>query len=181
MGPIARPFALVTALALGGSLAAAADDPVTFGKARLDAALPGASARVEVAVTGAGERESFKLSTKGKSAHVEAADAAGAMYGLLELAERARRDGEAALRPADFAAAPFLRDRGLNLFLTLPWDYEKNDTDYDPAALTDPQRWWFANDEFWTTLLDEMAEFRDDELLECLHQRKGERAAARQE
>ena len=141
-------------------LARGADDPVAFGKARLDAALSGASARVEVDVNGAGERESFKLATKGKGAQVVAADAAGAMYGLLELAERARRDGESALRPADFSSSPFLRERGLNLFLTLPWNYEKNDTDYDPAALTDPKRWWFANDEFWTTLLDQMAESR---------------------
>src|SRR5258706_16329296 len=114
-----------------------ADDPVAFGKARLEAALPGAGARIEVSVTGQGEREGFKLSTKGKGAQVVAADATGAMYGLLELAERARRDGEAALRPADYSALPFLRDRGLNLFLTLPWNYEKNDSDYDPAALTD--------------------------------------------
>jgi hypothetical protein len=143
-------------------LARGADDPVAFGKARLDAAISGASARVEVDVNGQGERASFKLATKGKGARVEAADATGAMYGLLELAERARRDGEAALRPTDYSAAPFLRDRGLNLFLTLPWNYEKNDSDYDPAALTDPQRWWFANEEYWTTLLDEMAESRLD-------------------
>jgi cephalosporin-C deacetylase-like acetyl esterase len=143
-------------------VARGADDPVAFGKARLEAALPGAGARVEVSVTGQGEREGFKLSTKGKGARVEAADATGAMYGLLELAERARRDGEAALRPADYSATPFLRDRGLNLFLTLPWNYEKNDSDYDPAALTDPQRWWFANEQYWTTLLDEMAESRLD-------------------
>jgi dienelactone hydrolase len=156
------PFALLAALAgpasaVAGSTAGAADDPVAFGKARLDEAVPGGSDRVEVAVTGQGDRESFRLTTKGRGARVEAADAAGAMYGLLELAERARRDGESALRPAESSATPYLRDRGLNLFLTLPWNYEKNDTDYDPAALTDPQRWWFQNDGFWTTLLDEMA------------------------
>ena len=43
------------------------------------------------------------------------------------------------------------------MFLTLPWDYAKNDTDYDPRALVDPERWWFANDGFWRTLFDQMA------------------------
>jgi dienelactone hydrolase len=152
LAPLARPAT--------ASDAAPPADPIAFGRARLDLALPGGSDKVEVAVTNQGDRESFRLTTKGKGARIEAADAAGAMYGLLELAERARRDGEAALRPADFSATAYLRDRGLNLFLTLPWNYEKNDTDYDPAALTDPKRWWFANDEFWSTLLDEMAESR---------------------
>ena len=55
---------------------------------------------------------------------------------------------------------PFLADRGLNLFLTLPWNVEKNNTDYEIAALTDPNRWWFQNDDYWTTLLDLMAHSR---------------------
>src|SRR6185312_8967754 len=57
-------------------------------------------------------------------------------------------------------AKPFLPDRGLNLFLTLPWNYTKNDTDFDVAALTDSKRWWFQNDDYWTTLLDLMAKSR---------------------
>ena len=52
----------------------------------------------------------------------------------------------------------------LNPFLTLPWDSEKNEPIYDVAALTDPERWWFHNEDYWTTLLDLMAEARVNQL-----------------
>ena len=31
---------------------------------------------------------------------------------------------------------------------------EKNAPVYDPAALNDPARWWFHDEDYWTTLLD---------------------------
>jgi dienelactone hydrolase len=145
------------------SLAArAGDGPVEFGRARLAAAGADA-ASVQVDVDPKLGFESFTIAPaaqKGRSAQVVGGDATGAMYGLLELAERARRDGKAALTSTTTRGAPFLHDRGLNVFLTLPWNYEKNDTELDPQALVDPNRWWFQNEDYWNTLLDQMAESR---------------------
>ena len=47
------------------------------------------------------------------------------MYGLLELAERVRLRGAGAYGEGKITGQPFLRDRGLNVFLTLPWDYRE--------------------------------------------------------
>ncbi|MBI3720907.1 MAG: hypothetical protein HY248_00010, partial [Fimbriimonas ginsengisoli] len=142
-----------------------AEGPIEFGKAELLRALqtagkPQLIADVEVQVAGTGEAEGFSLTFDGGRAQIKAPDASGAMYGCLELAERVRTRGSAGWSGPAVQAAPWLRDRGYNVFLTLPWDLAKNDTDYDPAALTDPQRWWFQNDEFWRLLLDEMARAR---------------------
>lgn len=100
--------------------------------------------------------ESYSWSLNDGMAIVEAADDRGAVYGLSDLSENLKR-GSA---KKSGRGAPYLADRGLNLFLTLPWNYEKNDSDYDPAALTDPARWWFHNDDYWTTLLDQMVDAR---------------------
>jgi dienelactone hydrolase len=127
-----------------------------FKAAGLEARLPG----VELRVAPGGPAESFRIRSQGDGVLVEGADEVGAMYGALELGERVRHVGDAALRAPEVAAAPFLRDRGLNVFITLPWNYEKNDTDYDPAALTDPAQWWFQNDDYWGSLLDLMARAR---------------------
>ncbi|MGZ5454583.1 MAG: hypothetical protein ACXW2R_10505, partial [Candidatus Aminicenantales bacterium] len=150
-------------LVMSGFVAAAAwaqaDVPVGFGRQVLDAALAARrlKAPVEIKVTGSGDPESYAITFANGAARIEGADPNGALYGALELAERIRSRGAEALKGAAIAGRPFLRDRGWNMFLTLPWDYAKNDTDYDPRALVDPARWWFANDGFWTTLLDQMA------------------------
>ncbi|HEX8950726.1 MAG TPA: hypothetical protein VF945_02725, partial [Polyangia bacterium] len=74
-------------------------------------------------------------------------DAAGAMYGAFELAERVRLDGVAAVvRAGPFAAAPSLPVRGANLFLTLP----------DPREPI----WWFHDLRFWRAYLDMLARAR---------------------
>jgi cephalosporin-C deacetylase-like acetyl esterase len=114
---------------------------------------------VHVRVLGGGTPESYTIRGHGDEVTITAADANGAMYGALEFAERAKLRGSAAWHEA-VTGKPYLRDRGMNLFLNLPWDYAKNDTDYDPAALTDPNRWWFQNDDYWNTLFDLMARAR---------------------
>src|SRR5512135_668109 len=149
-------------IALSTAVWAQADSPVAFGRRALDEALAakGLKASVEIKVTGTGGPESYTITFAGGAARVEAADPNGAMYGALELAERVRRNGSEALSGAAVSGRPFLRDRGWNMFLTLPWDYAKNNTDYDPRALVDPARWWFANDGFWRSLFDQMARAR---------------------
>ena len=159
-GLLVPSFLFVALVAGCASLARAqADGPVEFGRRAVAEALAarGLKAAVDIKVAGTGSPESFTISFANGAARITAADPNGAMYGALELAERVRRRGSEALRGADIAGRPFLRDRGWNFFLTLPWDYAKNDTDYDPRALVDPARWWFANGGFWRTLLDQMA------------------------
>ena len=141
---------------------AQADDPVGFGRRVLDQALAarGLKPTVRIDVTGSRDPESYAITFENGAARIEGADPNGALYGALELAERIARRGPDALRGGPVSGRPFLRDRGWNMFLTLPWDFAKANTDYDPRALVDPARWWFANDGFWRTLFDQMAEAR---------------------
>ena len=138
------------------------DDPVAFGRKAVNEALAarGLKVEVDIRVKGSGLSESYALAFKDGKASVQAPDKNGALYGALELAERISRRGDSAFGGGAISGKPFLRDRGWNIFLTLPWDYEKAETDYDPEALTDPDRWWFANDGFWRTLFDQMARAR---------------------
>jgi len=163
MTKLSRLFTLLTAI---GLLAAAAfvqaDAPVSFGRQAVAEALAarGLKTPVEIRVGGPGLPESFTIAFKKGVAFIQAPDAGGALYGALELAERVLRRGGAAIKGDPVTGRPFLRDRGWNLFLTLPWDYAASNTDYDPRALVDPDRWWFANDRFWRTLFDQMARAR---------------------
>lgn len=138
---------------------AQATTPLEFGLHEIRAAAGARYADVKVSVKKTGEKESYKITSAGGKVQIVGSDQNGAMYGCFEFAERLRNQGSKAWSTRA-SGSPFLVDRGLNLFLTLPWDYKKNDTDYDVAALSDPQRWWFQNDDYWTTLLDIMAKSR---------------------
>jgi len=163
MTKLSRLFALLAAIGLLAAAAfAQADDPVSFGRQAVAEALAarGLKTPVEIRVGGPGLPESFTIAFKKGVVSIQAPDAGGALYGALELAERVLRRGGAAVKGDPVTGRPFLRDRGWNLFLTLPWDYAASNTDYDPRALVDPDRWWFANDRFWRTLFDQMARAR---------------------
>ncbi len=138
--------------------------PIEFGRRDLDRALAGAKLKpaISVTVTGKGVPESYSIQIRGGAISIYAPDAVGAMYGELQMAERARLTGTGAAKtkPLTIAGSPYLRDRGWNLFLTLPWDYAGNKPDNDPAALTDPKRWYFHDDDYWQTLFDVMARAR---------------------
>jgi dienelactone hydrolase len=161
-----KPCRLFTILAAVGLLAviafAQADDPIAFGRRAVAEALAarGMKTPVEIRVGETGLPESYSITFKNGAASVQAPDPCGALYGALELAERIYRRGAAAVKGDPITGRPFLRDRGWNIFLTLPWDYAASNTDYDPRALVDPERWWFANDRFWQTLFDQMARAR---------------------
>ena len=114
----------------------------------------GLKAAVDIKVAGQATPRSFAISFVNGGARIVAPDANGALYGALELAERIRRHGaDASGGEPSVSGRPFLRDRGRNFFLTLPWDYAKKRTRTTTRApsLT-PARWWFANDGFWRTL-----------------------------
>ena len=157
-----RMILLAAAGFLAGAASASSDDPVSFGRQAVADALAarGLKAAVDVRVGGPGLPESYAITFKSGAASVQAPDPNGALYGSLELAERIRRRGKDALAGDPVHGRPFLRDRGWNIFLTLPWDDVAANTDYDPRALLDPARWWFANDGFWRTLFDQMARAR---------------------
>jgi dienelactone hydrolase len=144
----------VTAMAL-----AQPAGPVDFGRRAVQEALAeqGLKATVDLTMTGTGVPESYEISFKNGGAVIRGADANGVLYGALALAERIQRRGREALSGPPVSGKPFLHDRGWNLFITLPWNDATANTDYDQSALTDPARWWFANDGFWRTLLDQMA------------------------
>jgi len=133
--------------------------PVDFGMSQVVKAAGSRASHVHVEVAAKGPSESYAIRCSKGEVCITGADANGAMYGALEFAERVKTRGEAAWRE-NVTGEPFLRDRGMNLFLTLPWDFKKNDTDYDPAALTDPRRWYFQDDTYWSSLLDLMARAR---------------------
>ena len=71
------------------------------------------------------------------------------MYGALELAERLRLHGGAALPPATtLRGAPALPIRAANMFWTLP-DPDQPETE-----------WWFHDEQFWRDYLDLLAHAR---------------------
>src|SRR5690349_3234452 len=130
--------------------------PLEFGYRYLRDHIEGGAPNVELQVRRGGDPESFEINVLQNKDVIAAPDQVGAMYGAFEYAEKVANHRQA----TPTKQTPYLKDRGLNLFISLPWDYKKNDTDYDPAALTDPDRWWFHNEDYWTTLLDTMAESR---------------------
>jgi len=133
--------------------------PIDFGRTDISRAAGARASDVQLEIKKGGPKESFEIAGNGQKVTITGADENGAMYGAFEFAERLHQHPDQAWS-TQFKDQPFLPDRGLNLFLTLPWDYKKNDTDYDIAALTDPNRWWFANEDYWKTLLDLMARSR---------------------
>ena len=121
--PCGRIALTLLTMALAGPASAAVDfardgGPVEFGAAELDAALRLRSSptRVVLVVAGGGAPESFRVRVRGDGAarevRIEGADAAGAMYGAMEVAETIRLDGPAAVQ--DLEKSPHLRVRGTN-------------------------------------------------------------------
>lgn len=91
--------------------------------------------------------ESFAIARRGNTILVAGRDAVGAMYGLLELAERVSLDGANALvvkHPV--AQSPLVEFRATNPFLSFPYEGERN--------------WWFLSEDYWKTYLDLLARSR---------------------
>ena len=164
----ALPYALLVALAAGGCATAAAvddesdpPDALAAGRAELVSALA-ATAKIPIDLTTADDPSapvsagaltldaragSFLVVPQAGRMTVVGRDAAGAMYGAFELAERVRLDGVAAVIAAGaFAGAPTLPIRGANLFLTIPDEREAS--------------WWFRDLRFWRAYLDMLARAR---------------------
>ncbi len=136
-----------------------AANPIEFGREELARVAGEAARSVRVTVVRGMKKEAYRVEHTNGTTMIVAGDEVGAMYGELDLAERIKKSGPDALKVRS-GGTPYLIDRGVNLFLTLPWNYKKNDTDYELAALTDPDRWWFHNENYWNTLFDLMAKSR---------------------
>jgi len=90
--------------------------------------------------------ESYSIVSSPDETRVVGRDAAGVMYGAMDLAERVDEHGCAALPLATpVRTTAVLKYRAANLFLTLP----------EPG-----EHWWFRDLTFWTEYLDMMAKGR---------------------
>ncbi len=95
--------------------------------------------------------ESYVIAPIAGTTWIVGRDPSGAMYGALEVAERLRLDGAAALPPTSTSqGAPAVAFRAANLFWVLP---EAGET-----------AWWFLDDGFWRSYLDLLAHARLDVL-----------------
>jgi hypothetical protein len=138
-GRCAVAQALAEAQATQAITIATVDDPAAAGVR--DALAPQLDARPE----------SFVVAPIGGTTWIVGRDPIGAMYGALEIAERLRLDGAAALPlVAPSSGAPAVAFRAANLFWVLP--------DAGETA------WWFLDDGFWRSYLDLLAHARLDVL-----------------
>jgi hypothetical protein len=158
-------FALL-AVAAAGPAAAAVDyardgGPVDFGAAELEAALRtrAPQARIVLAISGDGAPESFRVRVSGEGVareiRIEGADAAGAMYGAMEVAETIRLGGPAAVR--DLERAPHLRVRGMKFNAPLDARTPSYSDPADAAQKNIATMWDAA---FWRELIDRLARDR---------------------
>ncbi len=107
----------------------------------------GAAALAAAGVALDGRPESYAIVPSGDATLIVGRDAAGAMYGALDVAERLDLDGASALPiRAPVSVAPALAIRAANPFLVLPVQGEGS--------------WWFTDSSFWTEFLDMMARGR---------------------
>lgn len=148
-------FALILSLVLFDG----ASNPLDYARGELKKLAPTQHARVAFQIVPKLGKEGYELVPERNGMTIRGGDPVGVMYGALEFGDRLRIRGDDAWLEHN-SGKPFLKDRGLNLFLTLPWDNAKNDTDYSEQALVDPSRWWFQNEDYWVTLLDLMAKSR---------------------
>jgi hypothetical protein len=143
-------------------------DPIDYGRCAVDQAAAEAGAKGTITVATIDDAsvatvraavapdldaraESFVIAPIGGATWVVGRDPIGAMYGALEIAERLRLNGPAAVPPSDVSrGAPTVGFRAANLFWVLP---EANET-----------TWWFLDEGFWTGYLDLMAHARLDVL-----------------
>ena len=135
--------------------------PMDFGAVELEAALRvrAAQTRVELSVARDGAPESFRVRVRGEGAareiRIEGADAAGAMYGAMEVAETIRLDGPAAAQ--DLEKSPHLRVRGMKF--NAPLDARTPSySDPSDAAQQNIATMWDAA--FWRELIDRLARDR---------------------
>jgi hypothetical protein len=141
-------------------LSPATNAPLAFAAAEIQRALlerpQPALKSIRLEITGQGSPQSFQLSRPNPdSILVAGADATGAMYGGLEVAEALRLGLLPQLRLGEHR--PYIEQRGLKFNIPLDVRTPSYSDNSDAAQLNLPEMWSM---DFWRTFLDEMARHR---------------------
>jgi hypothetical protein len=120
------------------------------------AGLPGAQAPdvVELSIR-RGESQSFRIEKDGSTVRVVGADAAGLIYGGLDVAEAIGLGMFRELKSGDHK--PFIAQRGIKFNIPLDLRTPSYSDNSDAAQANIPEMWSLA---FWREFLDEMARHR---------------------
>jgi len=131
--------------------------PVRFAAAEVAraAAGRGISPDVTIEIVPGGPEQSYRIERRGQAWHVIGADAAGAMYGGLDIAEAIRLGSFDGLKPGE--RRPFIARRGLKFNIPLDLRTPSYSDNSDAAQANIPEAW---SAEFWREFLDEMARHR---------------------
>jgi hypothetical protein len=106
-----------------------------------------------------GVPQSYRIERDDTKLHVIGGDAAGAMYGGLDVAEAIRTDALADLQTGEHK--PFIAQRGIKFNIPLDLRTPSYADDGDAAQLNIPEMW---SRDFWRELFDEMARDRFNEI-----------------
>jgi hypothetical protein len=131
--------------------------PIAFGASEIERAHPSGRGRIEISVapaTGA-KPQSYSIRRNGATVRVSGADAAGAMYGALDVAEAIRLGTFASLGNSDHA--PHIEKRGIKFNIPLDVRTPSYSDNSDAAQNNIPEMW---SVDFWRAFLDEMARHR---------------------
>ena len=161
IGAVIKPLAIVVfvcASALGAQVIYDRTvKPVAFGAAEIERAHPSGNVRIEIAVAPApgAKPQSYSIRRNGNTLRVTGADAAGAMYGALDVAEAIRLGTFGSLANSDHA--PHIEKRGIKFNIPLDVRTPSYSDNSDAAQNNIPEMWSM---DFWHAFLDEMARHR---------------------
>ncbi len=149
-------LALTPALAVEVNLPPDPSGPVLFARDEIkraagEAALP----EVSLEIAAVGTAQSFRIERQGVKLRIVGADATGAMYGGLEVAEAIRLGTLAGLKPGE--RTPYIAQRGLKFNIPLDLRTPSYSDNSDSAQANIPEMW---SRDFWRGFFDEMARHR---------------------
>jgi hypothetical protein len=134
-----------------------APGPLRFARDEIQAARAGKPPGTDVSleIGGRGEPQCYRLERNAGAWRVIGADAAGAMYGGLDIAEAIRLGTVTRLSPGE--RRPFIAQRGIKFNIPLDLRTPSYSDNSDAAQANIPEMW---SKEFWGEFLDEMARHR---------------------
>ena len=141
----------------GVKLPTDAPAPLLFAAAEMERASAGKALGIDVSleIGSNGPPQSYRIERTQTGLHVTGADAAGAMYGGLDVAEALRLGTVAELKPGEHK--PFIAQRGIKFNIPLDLRTPSYSDNSDAAQANIPEMW---SREFWREFLDEMARHR---------------------
>jgi len=147
----------VQAAAAGVNLPPNAPAPMRFAADEITRAAGGKRLAIDVslAIQSNGVPQSYRIERDGARLRVIGADAVGAMYGGLDVAEAIRTGALGDLKPG--LHQPFIAQRGIKFNIPLDLRTPSYADDGDSAQANIPEMW---SRDFWRELFDEMARDR---------------------